>query len=62
MVPFGRLETPNEIAKAVLLRAKLPDGTQPIFHVEGFRDLAVLDRLYVDRHDPETLARMRHPK
>src|SRR4030095_8330517 len=43
-----------------LLGAKLPQGAEPVFEVVGPRDLAVADRLDVDRHDPEALAGMRH--
>src|SRR5712671_576235 len=42
-----------------LLRAKLPECAQPILHMEGFRDLPVTDRLDVDRHHTEALARVR---
>jgi hypothetical protein len=42
--------------------AKLADGTEPVFHVEGLGDLAVPNGLDIDRHDPKTLAGMRHAK
>jgi hypothetical protein len=44
----------------VLLGAELPDGAEPVFHVEGFCDFAVPDGLDIDGHDPKTLAGMRH--
>jgi hypothetical protein len=40
----------------------LPDGAEPVFHVESLSDLAVPDGLNIDGHDPEALAGMRHPK
>src|SRR4029453_18495922 len=43
-----------------LLCAKLSQSTEPVFEVVGPRDLAVLDRLDIYRHDPKALARMRH--
>src|SRR5271156_1851667 len=44
------------------LRAKLPDRAEPVFHVVGLGDLAVLDGLDIDGHDPEALTGVRHPK
>jgi hypothetical protein len=45
---------------ARLFRAQLPQRTEPIFHVEGFGDLAILDGLNIDRHDLEAFARVGH--
>src|SRR6478736_4764414 len=42
-----------------LLRAKLPKRAQPVFHVESLIDLPVANCLNIDRHDSETLARVR---
>jgi hypothetical protein len=47
---------------AVLLCAKLSQGTEPVFHVVGFRNLSVFDGLDIDGHDPETLAVMGYTK
>src|SRR5437660_11651974 len=50
----------GSILASTLFGAKLGDRAKPVLHVEGFRNLAVLDRLDIDRHDPKTLAGMRH--
>src|SRR5258705_6072262 len=43
-----------------LLDAELPHRTKPVFEMVGPGNLAVLDGLDVDRHDPEALAGMGH--
>src|SRR6266851_3649500 len=43
-----------------LFGAELSDGAEPVFHVEGFDDSAVLDGLNIDRYDPKALAGVRH--
>src|SRR5260370_15539838 len=45
---------------AGLFGAESPDGAEPVSHVEGFGDSAVLDGLNIDRHDPKALAGVRH--
>src|SRR5215207_2245772 len=64
---FGRPVRAFTLAKSIavtpaLLRAKLPECAQPILHMEGFRDLTVADRLDVDRHNAEALARVWDPE
>src|ERR1700730_18672871 len=57
--------TPPAVFRPVtrsLFRPKLSERAQPILHMEGLGDLAVLDGLYIDRHDLEALAGMRHAK
>src|SRR5260370_37048210 len=45
-----------------LLGAELSQRTEPVFEMVGPGNLAVLDGLDVDRHDPEALSGMRHTK
>src|SRR6266850_8113312 len=53
------LDAQNHVCSR-LLGAQLPQGTEPVFEVVGPGNLAVSDRLNIDRHDPEALAAMGH--
>jgi len=45
-----------------LLGSELPHRTEPVFEMVGPGNLAVLEGLNVDRHDPEALSGMGHTK
>src|SRR6266851_1753895 len=53
---------PPRIADHALLGAELSQRTEPVFEMVGPGNLAVLDGLDVDRHDPEALSGMRYTK
>ena len=55
------LDRPPDVLKgrSVLLRSQLSQRAEPVFKVIRPRDLAISDRLDIDRHDPKALARMR---
>src|SRR4029077_487401 len=57
---IGRAALQPRTADRALLGAELSQRTYPVFEMVGPGNLAVLDGLDVDRHDPEALAGMRH--
>src|ERR1700680_1999619 len=50
------------VSLARSLGAELPQRTEPVFHVVGLGNLAVLDGLNIDGHDLEALTGVRHAK